>query len=632
MVISDKILPIRFYSDLYDQNRFSKNCHDSCQLDLVYPASGLPHFQIKRDSIFAGPSKMFLRNVCNDIDNNYYKEIPEGADSFCSEVLSESFYSQLFPMEVALETTIPAANYLVDLFTIDCCKLKMISANIPNNATVSYITLSLPSIVIPIASSSDNYKFKIIIDKLVGTSTIKVYNGANPIDIITSAGAYEYEFTSAATNITIYFDTISYGDYLEISYMQATRMMFDSLLTNDVNLNPSDISVVNLTNGTDILSYCTSRPYTNNINSGYYYYVVKSANSFYFSEVFKIVSLREIQNYFKITWYDDCDFNSSVLYSTDSIPCNFRNILYLDAGLFKPEYDTSTESEVNGQGDLVTRFKKWQKNISLEIGKSPEFLTDALSAIFLHDNVSVLQPVNWKQDVQSNEFEVLKVTNDIGDVVDSCYQKVVLKLLLDDIITDTACCNQAEIISCDPCTISCALDAEGCTSYYATVVDGNLNWWATGASGVPRYSFTIRDCQGNVVNPRPEDIVCYDGNYYKVEWFSGLDDYGNTGQFWYASQTYITMATAAFAFVGYYITGYLLPNTWGQAYFQINGVGPWILADTFSVGSTGAYTYLYTAALLMPYLPYDKVVFKVINVTPNCEFGETNTRCVGSGC
>lgn len=638
MTISDKILPIRFYDDLFDQNRFNKTCHDTCQFDLVYPASKLPHFQLKRDSIFALPSKMFLRNVCNDIDNNYYKEIPEGADSFCNVDLVKSFYEfktgtdvKTLPFSVPLETTIPLANYLVDLFDADCCKFKMITANIPNNVTLSYIALNLPAIIIPISSSTDRYHFKIIVDKLVGSSTIKVYNGSVPIDVISSPGTYDYTFTSQANNITLYFDTIAYGDYLEISYLQATKLMFNTVLTNDVELDEGDINVVNLKNGKDILVYCAQTSFTTNINTGYYYYVIKSGSNFYFSEVFKIVSLKEIGNLYKLKWNHDCDFNSSVLYSSDTIPCTFENVLYLDAGLIKPEYDTVEESEENGQGDLNPRFKRWQKNITFEIGKSPQFLTDALSAVFLHKNINLLEPLNYHQDVQSNLSDVLKITNDITDILNECYQTVKLKLLLEDKITDAACCNLAEVIDCTPCDFTAADSEETCTEYWMEVADGNGIWWSEGCTTVPRYSYTLKDCNGNTINPKETDIICFNGKYISLCWYSGPNCAGTVVvQFYYPCVIAPEIATAVFAFIGFYITGTLLPNTWGKAYFQINCTGPWIEADTFSVGDDGTFTFLYTLAMLSDYLPFDCICFKVQNVTLNCDFGYTNTKTVGS--
>lgn len=637
MTISDKILPIRFYDDLFDQNRFNKTCHETCQFDLVYPSSKLPHFQLTRDAIFPVPSSMFLRNVCNDIDNNYYKEIPEGADSFCNEELVKSFYTfktgediRTIPFEVPLQTTIPLANYLVELFDIDCCAFKMLSANIPNNVTLSYIPLTNPVIFIPISSATDKYHFKIIVDKLCGTSTIDIYNGSILLGTISAAGSYDFYFTSQATNIQVIPNNISYGDCMEISYMQATRLRFDTLLTDDVALDPADISVINLKTGQDILVYCSPTSFTSNIKSGHYYYVIKSGGDFYFSEVFKIVSLKEIEQLYKLTWNHDCDFNNSVLYSSDTISCTFENILYLDAGLIKPEYDTTEESEINGQGDANVRFKRWQKNISLEIGKSPQFLTDALSAVFLHKNISVLEPLNYHQDVQNNLFSVLKVTSDISDILMDCYQTIKLKLLLEDKITDTACCSLAEIIDCTPCDFTAADSMETCETYWMYVVDGNGNWWSADCD-VPRYSYTLKDCQGNVINTKETDLICFNGQYINLCWYQGPNCAGTFQvAFYYPCVVAPVIETTAVSLIGIYITGKLIPNTWGQAYFQPNCTGPWILADTFSVGDDGSFVFLYDFTTLGPYLPLTSLCMKVSNVTPNCDFGDTAVECVGT--
>jgi len=639
MTISDKILPIRFYDDLFDQNRFNKTCHETCQFDLVYPASKLPHFQLTRDAIFASPSSMFLRNVCNDVDNNYYKEIPEGADNFCNKELVQDFYSfeiagvpdTTLPFEVPLISLIAGQTFAVDLFDVDCCSFKMLSENIPNYADISYIPLSLPVIQFPILSATDKYHFKIIVDKLCGTSTIGVWNGSVLLGIISEAGSYEYTFTSQATNIQIIPDTISYGDCMQISYMQATRLRFDTLLTDDVDLDPADIAVINLKTGRDILVYCSPTSYTSNIKSGYYYYVIKSGGDFYFSEVFKIVSLREIEQLYKLKWNHNCDFNNSVLYSSDTIPCTFENILYLDAGLIKPEYDTTEESEVNGQGDANVRFKRWQANISFEIGKSPKFLTDALSAVFLHKNISILEPLNYHQDVQNNLFSVLKVTSDISDILLECYQNVKLKLLLEDKITDTACCSLAEVIDCTPCDFDAADSQETCETYYMDIIDGNLNWWVEGCTTVPRYSYTLKDCQGNVINTKETDLICFNGQYINLCWYQGPNCSGTVQvQFYYPCIVAPVISTATVGLDAIYITGTLIPNTWGKAYFQPNCTGPWILADTFSVGDDGTFTFLYTMDLLAPYLPLTSLCMKVSNETPNCEFGETNVECVGT--
>jgi hypothetical protein len=631
MTISDKILPIRFYDSLYDQSRFNSHCHETCQFKLVYPASKLPHFQLNRDSIFVLPALFYLRNVCTDQDYNYYVEIPEGADNFCNNDLASDWWGGLPKKEIIGYTMDDEPIYGPnDILITDCCKLK----NVFNNAWV------IPDMTITLSSAfSLNRHIRINVDKFVNNSgifEIRVFNDTVQVGTINTAGTHEIDYIDNGSGLlTLQFYQYAAGDYFEISEIQAWTNYFNTAiapLADDITLDPTDISVVNMKDGTDTLVYCNTASYTSNIPDGEYYYVIQSGSDIYYSEVFKIISLKEIEKLYKLTWNHDCDLNSAVLYSSSTISCTFENVLYLDANLIKPEYDTIEEAEQNGQGDLIPRFKRWQKNITLEVGKSPKFLTDALSAIFLHDNVTVLEPLNVKQDYQNNLSDVLKVTNDISDILLDCYQSVKLKLLLEDKITDTACCNLAEVFDCTPCDYTAGTSAEDCASgYYMEITDGDGSWWSIACpSDVPRYSYTLRDCNGNVINVKPTDVICYEGQYISLTWFEGENCFesGNV-QFYYASTIAPVLSTAAFAFIGIYLTGTLIPNTFGKAYFQINCTGAWILGDTFSVGDDGTYTLLLPTALFIPYTPLNCICFKVQNLTLNCDFGYTNELTVG---
>lgn len=646
MIVSDKILPIRFYNNLYDQNRFNKQCYDNCQLDLVYPASRIPSFQFKRPKSLTWADQIILRNVCEDLAANYYKIIPEGADTFCNSELVKNFYSFIvggnpatLPFAVPLETLIPPANYVVDLFDVDCCKFKMLSQNIPNEAGIQYIPLLSPIIQFPI-TLNDQYHFRIIVDKLCGTSTLNIWNGGNPLGTITSAGTYDFYFTSAATNIQIIPDTISYGDCMEISYMQATIVQKAVNFPSDIVLSTAELSVSALQDGTDIVTYCSQNSFTSNIPDGSYYYVIYSAGKRYYSEVFKIVSLESLQHYFKLEWYDDCDFNDAVIYNSAttgigsggfSLGCTLKNVLYLDAALFNPSYDTTEESEVNGKGDLNVRFKKWQKNISFEIGKSPEFLTDSLSAIFLHKFITLTEPLNKYQDIQSQVSNILKVTSEVSDILGDCFQRVVLKLLLEDKITDAACCNLAETLKCPPCKYTAVLEGFcGLGDEYYIAITNII--YSGPCPSLPQQSYTMRRCSDNsIVNVRETDIICYNGRYVSLK-FKTITDCTppfNTQQQWVIETEYVTLNFVTFFFIGYQLQGKLLPNTFGQIFFQINCTGPWILSMvTFGVGANGNFSQTLFISEVTPYMPFTSICFKVVNVSINCFLGETNVKTV----
>jgi len=647
MIVSDKILPIRFYNNLFDQNRFNALCYNNCELDLVYPPSRLPSFQFKTQKSLAYPDQMFIRKVCDDNDVNYYKAIPEGADTFCNSELVKSFYtftnggvppaSPLFPWEVPLQSAIPPANYLVNLFDVDCCAFKMLNVW-PLNPTISYVPLALPIISFPI-QNLHQYHFRIIVEKLCGTSTIDIYENNNIIGTITQAGTHDIYFTSTGTAMQVIFNNISEFDCLEISYMQATIVQYGLSLPNDILLNPSDIAISNLQDGNDVLTYCSPSSFNNNIPDGSYYYVVYRAGKQYYSEVFKIESLEQLQHYFKLEWYDDCDFNDSVIYSSQTTgsggggfptSCTLKNILYLDAALFSPEYNTVEESEENGKGDLNVRFKKWQKSISLDAGKSPEFLTDALSAIFLHKFITITEPLNKHQDIQSQVSNIIQVTSEVSDILGDCFQRVILKLLLEDKITDSACCNLANTYQCPPCKYTAV--AEGACGptdeYYIQIT--NI-FYPSLCPCTPTQSYILRRCSDNsIVNVRDTDLICYQGRYFTLEFKTITDCCApfSTQQAWVIKAEYPVIINASFVFIGYQLTGRILPNTFGQVFFQVNCAGPWILAQTFSAGSTGNYAQTVPISVFTPYMPYASICFKVINVGINCFFGESNIKTV----
>src|SRR5688572_3999849 len=93
---SSPILPIAFYDDLFDQQRFNSHSANADQLELVYPFNALPHFQLRRTKALTACTKFYLRNVITDLSANYgfYKQVPEPASIF-STYAAENFFGGL---------------------------------------------------------------------------------------------------------------------------------------------------------------------------------------------------------------------------------------------------------------------------------------------------------------------------------------------------------------------------------------------------------------------------------------------------------------------------------------------------------------------------------------------------------
>ena len=76
--------------------------------------------------------------------------------------------------------------------------------------------------------------------------------------------------------------------------------------------------------------------------NGRYYLRITINDVYYYSEIFTVVN--DIEPYLKITWWDLSDFTmdaGTIVYTTPA----FKNVLYLQSDLAKPEYQFEEEGE-----------------------------------------------------------------------------------------------------------------------------------------------------------------------------------------------------------------------------------------------------------------------------------------------
>jgi hypothetical protein len=87
-------------------------------------------------------------------------------------------------------------------------------------------------------------------------------------------------------------------------------------------------------------------------------------------------------NYLCISWWNDHDLGD-ILYQD-----GFKNKIYLDVEVEKPEYNTTIESDLNGDSVEITKFRKWEKVYRFECWMQ-EDLVDAFTLMQIHDNIEV---------------------------------------------------------------------------------------------------------------------------------------------------------------------------------------------------------------------------------------------------
>ena len=94
--------------------------------------------------------------------------------------------------------------------------------------------------------------------------------------------------------------------------------------------------------GYDVIIYPGLLPCITSMNNGRYYLRAYINEQFYYSEIFTVVN--DIQPYLKITWWDLADFSmdaGTIVYTNPA----FKNVLYLQSDLAKPEYPFEEEGE-----------------------------------------------------------------------------------------------------------------------------------------------------------------------------------------------------------------------------------------------------------------------------------------------
>lgn len=595
------ILPLRIYDDLFDQHRFNPHTQNTEAFDLVYPANELPTFQFSRTSSLDLPDHFYLRNTCNDPGANfgYYKQVPESAGVF-GDYAANEFYGA-FPKSAGAiyDNGIdpPSGTTIDDFLNISCDNL------VPQIEEFYTISSMGAELVLPLTGSVANYSVKIIVDKIVisggSTFSIKIYAGTQSdllLGTITTPGIYNYSFTSGVySQVTLAFGNFTYGDDFKISYAQVFVNSFVTPLGSDIVLDETKLKVLPMANGKDIVAYC--EPNQNyGPAPGYYYYVIVVGTQLFFSEVFRVIPLVQIEKYYRLRWRNSCDINNAVLYNVTKLGCTFYNTLYLDAALFNPEYETKEEGKENGVGDFNVNFSSWKKNINFEIPKTPEFLADSLNAILLHDDVAVKRPIGVQQMVNTNEFQVMRVVPDTESILNDCFLKVNLKLLLYDNYNKSGCCNDADYFNCSPCTYTAADD---CSEDYQLIL-----------SDPPEEGDGLKDCDTEeLIKVRPDEFICKDGKYYSLELIGGV---------WQATRIMPSVVNVDDSLPGILVVeGYVLPYSFVVLEYNKDGAG-WVEIGNILSASNGAFGYPIASSIEAG---ASDLKFRVKSKTLTCDFG-----------
>ena len=131
--------------------------------------------------------------------------------------------------------------------------------------------------------------------------------------------------------------------------MVATPIVSFEIYTKDGTLvdsfDPDNIGIQIVafpSRGYDVITFPGQFPITPSMPNGQYYAVMSDGVETWYSEIFTVVN--DIQPYLKIEWWDNEDFvmdAGTIVYKNPA----FKNVLYLQSDLAKPEYPFEEEGE-----------------------------------------------------------------------------------------------------------------------------------------------------------------------------------------------------------------------------------------------------------------------------------------------
>ena len=208
-----------------------------------------------------------------------------------------------------------------------------------------------------------------------------------------------------------------------VLYDANTNRQISSVLTN---LRETGLVIRQfMTLGYSVIVYPGQLPALAALNNGRYYMRATINGQYYYSEVFTVVN--DLSPYLEIKWWDNEDFVTDAGVISYTSP-SYKNVLYLDADIAKPEYVFEEEGETrDGYFFPVKMISAKRYRFSFF---ASEYLLDVMRFIRMADFIQItkgsdiysvgqfLLTPTWEREgdvaVVEAEFETASVAKKIG--------------------------------------------------------------------------------------------------------------------------------------------------------------------------------------------------------------------------
>ena len=188
----------------------------------------------------------------------------------------------------------------------------------------------------------------------------------------------------------------------------------DGVLVGDYTqqIRDAGIAIKTFTSlGYDVIVYGSQLPVFSSMANGQYYAVLADGTQTWYSEIFTVVN--DISPYIKIEWWDLADFTmdaGTIVYNYAG-GTQFKNVLYLQADIAKPEYPFNEEGETR-DGYFFPTKQISEKHYRFKFLAS-EYLLDVMRFIRMADYAEITA------DAQRYSLDTFLITpewEDEGDV------------------------------------------------------------------------------------------------------------------------------------------------------------------------------------------------------------------------
>jgi hypothetical protein len=160
--------------------------------------------------------------------------------------------------------------------------------------------------------------------------------------------------------------------------------------------------------GYDVIVFPGLFPVFSSFPEGQYYAVISDGTQTWYSEVFNVVN--DVSRFLKIEWWDDSDAvmdAGTIVYEDPA----FKNLLYLNADIARPEYVFEEEGEER-DGYFFPNKQVSEKRYHFTF-LAPEFLLDVMRFIRMSDNIVITKD---GQSYRADTFLITPEWQGDGDI------------------------------------------------------------------------------------------------------------------------------------------------------------------------------------------------------------------------